>query len=44
MSDSGDERERWEELRASGLEPAAPEGFSPDDGEDGGFEEVAGGV
>lgn len=29
--------------RALGLEPAAPDGFVPDEGEDGGFTEVADG-
>ena len=38
------EEERWEALRAPGAEAAAPDGWEPDEGEDGGFEEVADGV
>ncbi len=39
-----DERRRWEELRGEGVEAAAPDGWEPDEGEDGGFEEVPDGV
>lgn len=41
MAASDDERARWEELREAGREAAAPDNFEPDEGEDGGFEEVA---
>lgn len=43
MSEYASEEERWEDLREPGLEPAAPDGFVPDEGEDGGFTEVADG-
>lgn len=43
MSEYASEEERWEDLREPGLEPTAPDGFSPDGGEDGGFTEVADG-
>ena len=38
------EEERWEALHGAGVEAAAPEGFEPGEGEDGGFEEVPDGV
>lgn len=38
------EEERWEALHGAGVEAAAPEGFEPGEGEDGGFEEVLDGV
>ena len=38
------EDERWEALHGAGVEAAAPEGFEPGEGEDGGFEEVPDGV
>lgn len=38
------EEERWEALRGEGVEAAAPDGWEPDEGEDGGFEEVPDGV
>ena len=41
MSELDAEQARWEELREPGFEPAAPDGFAPAAGEDGGFEEVA---
>lgn len=34
------EEERYAALREEGREAEAPDGFEPDDGEDGGFEEV----
>ena len=40
MSEYASEEERWEDLRKSGYEPAAPSDFKPDDGEDSGFKEV----
>ena len=43
MSEYASEEERWDDLREPGLEPAAPDGFSPGEGEDGGFTEVADG-
>ena len=43
MSEYASREERWEDLREPGLGPAAPDGFSPDEGEDGGFTEVADG-
>lgn len=39
-----DERKRWEELHGEGVEAAAPDGWEPDEGEDGGFEEVPDGA
>ena len=39
MGEYASEEERWEALRDRGGEAAAPEGFSPEDGEDD-FEEV----
>ena len=47
MSDAkqfASEEERWEALRGVGVEAAAPDDFVPDEGEDGGFEEVPDGV
>lgn len=41
---SDDERKRWEELHGEGVEAAAPDGWEPGEGEDGGFEEVPDGV
>lgn len=38
------EEERWGALHGAGVEAAAPEGFEPGEGEDGGFEEVPDGV
>lgn len=38
------EKERWEALRSEGVEAAAPDGWKPGEGEDGGFEEVPDGV
>lgn len=38
------EEERWEALHGAGVEAAAPEGFEPGEGEDGGFEEMPDGV
>ena len=38
------EEERWEALRGEGVEAAAPDGWEPGEGEDGGFEEVPDGV
>lgn len=38
------EEERWEALRGEGVEAAAPDDWEPDEGEDGGFEEVPDGV
>ena len=38
------EEERWEALHGEGVEAAAPDGWEPDEGEDGGFEEVPDGV
>lgn len=35
---------RWEALRGEGVEAAAPDGWEPGEGEDGGFEEVPDGV
>lgn len=43
MSEYASEEERWEDLREPGLEPAAPDGFTPGESEDGGFEVVADG-
>lgn len=43
MSEHASEEERCEDLRKLGLEPAAPDGFSPGEGEDGGFTEVSDG-
>ena len=40
MAASDDERARWKELCEAGREAAAPDDFEPDEGEDGGFEEV----
>ena len=36
------EEERWGALRGEGVEAAAPDGWEPDEGEDGGFEEEIG--
>lgn len=47
MSDErefANEEERWEALCGAGVEAAAPDGWEPGEGEDGGFEEVPDGV
>lgn len=41
MSEHASEEERREDLREPGSEPTAPDGFSPGEGEDGGFTEVS---
>ena len=43
MSEHASEEERWEDPREPGLEPAVPDGFSPGEGEDGGFAEMSDG-